>query len=125
MWLAGFFYWISEVQTYDEGGWNYIEQLHKFVDNGMNGVAFINAVSGIVNRGCHNPPCGTGALDGGPERAANFFDVVEEMQFAFVDVTPQSQTTPEQPANRPLPGESQSTVDAVPQQQKPPPELDI
>lgn len=91
----------------------------------MNGVAFINAVSGIVNRGCHNPPCGTGALDGGPERAANFFDVVEEMQFAFVDVTPQSQTTPEQPANRPLPGESQSTVDAVPQQQKPPPELDI
>ena len=48
--IAGFFYWINEVQTYDEGGWNYIDELHKFVDNGMQGKAFIDAVSGIVNR---------------------------------------------------------------------------
>lgn len=52
---AGFFYWINEVQDYDEGGWNYINELHSFVDGGMVDEAFINAVSGIVNRGCHNP----------------------------------------------------------------------
>ena len=28
-------------------------ELHKFVDEGLSGDAFINAVSGIVNRGCH------------------------------------------------------------------------
>ena len=52
---AGFFYWINAVQSYDEGGWNYINELHSYVDGGMEGDAFINAVSGIVNRGCHNP----------------------------------------------------------------------
>jgi len=87
-WIAGLFYWISEVQRYDNGGWNYINELHKFVDGGLEGDAFINAVSGIVNRGCHNPPCGTGALDGGPERAQNFFDIVKEMKFSFVEVVP-------------------------------------
>jgi len=48
--IAGLFYWISDVQQYDSGGWNYLHELHKFVDNGMEGDAFINAVSGIVNR---------------------------------------------------------------------------
>jgi len=53
--LAGFFYWVQDVQLYDREGWNYIAELHKFVDSGMEGDAFINSVSGIVNRGCHNP----------------------------------------------------------------------
>ena len=57
-WIAGLFYWINSVQTYDEGGWNYLAELHKYVEGGMQGDSFINAVSGIVNRGCHNPPCG-------------------------------------------------------------------
>ena len=54
-WIAGFFYWINEVQEYDSGGWNYINELRSFVDGGMVDDGFINAVSGIVNRGCHNP----------------------------------------------------------------------
>eukprot|EP00122_Pirum_gemmata_P001657 Pgem_evm1s1493 len=52
-----------------------MEELKKWVDNGMNfnDKTFINGVSGIVNRGCHNPPnCGTGELHAGAERAANF-----------------------------------------------------
>jgi len=102
-WIAGFFYWISDVQQYDDGGWNYINELHKFVESGMVGDEFINAVSGIVNRGCHNPPCGTGELDGGPERAKNFFDVIAEMEFSFVDVAPHPIPTPP-PANRPISG---------------------
>ena len=54
-WIAGLFYWINEVQEYDSGGWNYIKELRSFVDGGMVDDGFINAVSGIVNRGCHNP----------------------------------------------------------------------
>lgn len=54
-WIAGEFYWMESVQAYNEGGWDYITELHKFVQGGMTGTSFIDAVSGIVNRGCHNP----------------------------------------------------------------------
>lgn len=100
-WIAGMFYWMSSLQVYDNG-WNYLENLKDFVRGGMQDEAFIDAVSGIVNRGkwkallkkrfrlathnrternsyfslrflgCHNPPCGTGTLDGGQERKENF-----------------------------------------------------
>lgn len=36
-WIAGFFYWVESVQAYDEGGWNYMQELHKYVDGGMEG----------------------------------------------------------------------------------------
>ena len=76
-WIAGLFYWMESVQSYDVRGWNYLEKLHAFVDSGFSDAAFINSVSGIVNRGCHDPPCGTGELDGGPERAGNFDKVLK------------------------------------------------
>jgi len=76
-WIAGMFYWIESVQGYEEGGWNYLTELHKFVDGGMTDTNFINSVSGIVNRGCHNPPCAAGPVDGGPERTANFREALE------------------------------------------------
>jgi len=82
-WIAGFFYWLNAVQTYstnagdygDSRAYNYIDELKAWVDGGMsNGdVRFINGASGIVNRGCHNPPnCGTGVLDGERDRQDNF-----------------------------------------------------
>lgn len=48
--VAGFFYWVDQVQPYNQGGWSYMDELHKFVENGLEGEEFINAVSGIVNR---------------------------------------------------------------------------
>ena len=73
------FYWIESLQSYNERGWNYMDELHNFVDGGMADHSFINAVSGIVNRGCHDPPCGTGAVDGAPERAGNFDKVLSTL----------------------------------------------
>ncbi|EJK75591.1 hypothetical protein THAOC_02684 [Thalassiosira oceanica] len=84
---AGLFYWTESVQSYDAGGWNYLTELHKFVDEGLSGDAFINAVSGI--------PCGTGALDGGPERAENFYKIVDAMEFSFVEVKATPKPTPD------------------------------
>lgn len=79
-WIAGLFYWVKEVQSYNEGGWNYKRALKEFVDNGFEGLGsdsgFIASVSGIVNRGCHNPPCEAGAVHGGAERAQNFETVL-------------------------------------------------
>lgn len=78
-WIAGMFYWVESLQTYDSDGWNYMTKLHEFVDGGMTDMSFIDAVSGVVNRGCHNPPCGTGPLDGGAERKDNFKSVLAEL----------------------------------------------
>jgi len=79
-WIAGMFYWIESLQSYNERGWNYIDELHKFVDGGMSDHSFINGVSGVVNRGCHDPPCGTGPVDGAHERAGNFQKVLTTLR---------------------------------------------
>lgn len=82
-WVAGFFYWLNAVQPYSAGGWNYQEELVKWVDGGLNPSdnGFIDGASGIVNRGCHNPPhCGTGELHGGPDRIKNFNKVLRAMK---------------------------------------------
>lgn len=84
-WVAGLFYWLNAVQTYDTGGWNYIDRLKKWVDAGMQlaDTSFIDGASGIVNRGCHNPPaCGTGPLDAGAKRSDNFAKVITAMGLA-------------------------------------------
>lgn len=81
-WVAGFFYWLNAVQPYEKGDWNYIAELKKWVDGGMDrsDTAFIDGASGIVNRGCHDPPnCGTGELHGGANRVANFKKVLSAM----------------------------------------------
>jgi predicted chitinase len=75
-WIAGMFYWMESLQSYDSKGWNYMDQLHAFVDGGYSDYSFINAVSGIVNRGCHDPPCGTGEVDGVLERSGYFSTVL-------------------------------------------------
>jgi hypothetical protein len=78
-WIAGMFYWVESLQSYNVGGWDYISELHKFVDDGMSGNNFIDAVSGIVNRGCHDPPCATGDVDGKADRSSNFYKVLSEL----------------------------------------------
>lgn len=79
-WIAGLFYWVESLQSYNVGGWDYITELKKFVDNGMSGDNFINAVSGIVNRGCHNPPCASGGVDGMFDRSSNFNKILKEFE---------------------------------------------
>ena len=44
--------------------------------------SFIDACSGIVNRGCYNPPCGGNKMDGGAQRAANFAKVMKAVGLA-------------------------------------------
>jgi len=82
-WIAGFFYWLNSVQSYvDKDGWVYMDKLKNWTDSGMDttDTSYINACSGIVNRGCYNPPCGGNPMDGGKERAANFATVLKAMK---------------------------------------------
>jgi len=70
---------MSSVQNYTKNGWSYLPKLKAYVDGGMTDASFVDGVSGIVNRGCHDPPCGTGPVDGLAERRAN----VEKVLKAF------------------------------------------
>jgi len=56
-WMIGLFEWADRIQTYDKDGWNFIEKLKEFCDGGYTDFAFVDAVSGILNIGCHDPPC--------------------------------------------------------------------
>ena len=81
-WIAGLFFWMNEVQGYHDPAynWDYYVQLKAYVDGGMKGDAFINAVSGIVNRGCPDSTCPiSGAVDGLADRKAHFVQVLKIM----------------------------------------------
>ena len=52
-WIAGLYYYMTDVQPTDVDNWNYFYKLKAFVDNGMGAQhnGFIDGVSSIVNRG--------------------------------------------------------------------------
>lgn len=58
-WVLGLLEWSERVQSYADlnTGWNYIDELKKFVDNGMDDDDFINGVINIFTRNCHNDEC--------------------------------------------------------------------
>ena len=55
-WLIGLLDWSGRVEAYVDSntGWSYMKELKRFVDNGMVGNDFIDAVSNIVTLNCHN-----------------------------------------------------------------------
>lgn len=58
-WVLGMLEWSDRVQTYDDvdAGWNYMDELKRFVDDGMVDNSFINGVTNIVKRKCHDDSC--------------------------------------------------------------------
>jgi len=59
-WVLGMLEWSDRVQSYADlnTGWNYIDALKQYVDNGMDDDdQFINAVINIVTRNCHDDSC--------------------------------------------------------------------
>ncbi|MBF4290960.1 hypothetical protein, partial [Vibrio anguillarum] len=54
-------------------------ELKKYVESGLKGSAFIDDVSGIVNRGCPDSTCSTGEVHNLAERRANFKLVLEKL----------------------------------------------
>ena len=73
---------MNEVQGYNDPAynWDYYARLKAYVDGGLKGDAFINEISGIVNRGCPASTCPvSGAVDGLADRKANFVKVLQIM----------------------------------------------
>ena len=94
-WIAGLFYWMNSVQSYQGtgkySGWNYHAELKKYVDSDfgrnnyqpLNGISFIDAISGIVNRGCPDTTCPTtGLVHAADKRKSNFIKVLKAFGIA-------------------------------------------
>jgi hypothetical protein len=93
-WISGLWYWMDSVQNYNSNGWYYKTELHKFVNGGMTDDSFIDSISGIVNRGCHNPPCATGDVDGLTDRRGNFQSVLSALGLPSTGTKPSSTLPP-------------------------------
>ena len=78
------FEWIDRVQDYYDSSrkWSYMEELYRFVDSGMEGDFFVDSVSNIMARGCHDEPCTssysieTDRFLYGLERRMNFKNII-------------------------------------------------
>jgi len=82
-WMTGMFEWLDRVQSYDKGGFNYIDELHKFADAGYQDDTFIKSVLSIVQVGCHNPPCASAGCVAFPCDGANPVDDNDGVTKAF------------------------------------------
>ncbi len=78
-WIAGLFYWVNKMQTFDADGFSYSQRLRAFVDGGFTDTSFIDAVSSIIDRGCPRQHCETGEVDNIPGRRANFDKVMRAL----------------------------------------------
>lgn len=57
-WVTSMFEWTERVQSFDDlKGWNYLDELRKFVDGGLFDFDFFDATSGLIDQGCIDPPC--------------------------------------------------------------------
>uniref|UniRef100_A0A7S0NV18 Glycoside hydrolase family 19 catalytic domain-containing protein n=1 Tax=Calcidiscus leptoporus TaxID=127549 RepID=A0A7S0NV18_9EUKA len=98
-WVAGFFYWLNDVQPYDVRGGNYRATLRAWVDNGadVDDHSLVDFASGVVNRGCHDAPaegaggadpCGNGEVHAQEKRRVNFKHVWRAFTAAGVTGAP-------------------------------------
>jgi hypothetical protein len=85
-WLAGFIYWLSEVQgewpspTPGDPSWNYFTELSGVAYGDVSFNDFVDATSGLVNRGCPATVCPAGAVHGLNNRQDNA-NVVSKILF--------------------------------------------
>lgn len=86
-WMAGLFRWVTEIQTYNQGDFNYMQRLIDFVDGGLRDMTFVHGLSGIVTQGCHEPPCVEGAEFYGADRKATFIKTLRLLGLSAVDDT--------------------------------------
>ena len=71
------FSWTETVQSYNKDGWSYVPELNKFVENGWKeDDPFIDQVSKVLNKGCHDEVV-CGDAEGSWERRNNFYKVLE------------------------------------------------
>jgi hypothetical protein len=79
------YHWIENVQSYDEDGFNYIEQLDAYVADNLEDSDFFVKLTRIHLFGCHLESCSTGIPDM-EARMRNFEKVLSALNLQFLSV---------------------------------------
>ena len=82
--IVALFHWIDRVQSYSNGetGWDYLDQLKRFVDGGMkedDGTSFIDTVSSVLTRNCDGYYCSMQTIHFLEERRRNFNILIHDI----------------------------------------------
>lgn len=80
-WEVALFEWVERIQSYDDGKWSYIKQLHSMMEGDLfselrfERTHFIDSVGSLLTQGCPFPPCDKNnqqRLHMSQERKSNF-----------------------------------------------------
>ncbi len=94
-WIVAFFEWAERVQRYLSPNWQFDEKLIEFVDNGMvDDNSFIDSVSRILSRGCHEYDCSEFEVRMLDRRRSNFYLIINDIFDVKSLVNQQSSTIP-------------------------------
>ncbi|KAL3758302.1 hypothetical protein ACHAWU_004267 [Discostella pseudostelligera] len=79
-WIVALFEWAERVQRYTSPNeWQFDEKLIEFVDNGMIDDTFIDSVSRILSRGCHEYGCSELEARMLERRRSNFYLIINDI----------------------------------------------
>jgi hypothetical protein len=79
-WIVAFFEWAERVQRYSAPNeWQFEAKLIEFVDNGMMDDKFIDSVSRILSRGCHEYGCSEFEVRMLERRRSNFYLIINDI----------------------------------------------
>ena len=79
-WTVAFFEWAERVQRYSSpNAWQFDEKLFEFVDNGMVDGTFLDSVSRILSRGCHEYGCTEFEVRMLEKRRSNFYLIINDI----------------------------------------------
>jgi hypothetical protein len=79
-WTIAFFEWSERIQRYtDNTKWDYVNQLVKFVDDGMTDDSFIDSVSRVLTHNCDSEGCSSIDVRYADERRENFYMIINEI----------------------------------------------
>ena len=56
-WISGLYHWMENVQKYDRGGFNYKNELVRYVNGGLTNTEFFDGAANIHVLGCHTTDC--------------------------------------------------------------------
>lgn len=123
-WNAGLFEWAERIQRYNVDGWNYENELNKFIQEGMSSNSFITTVSRIVSRKCHKQGCSEFEVRMLDERIQNFYMIIDIFELRTLLATPNPtpiptpRPNPPDPTRRPTPKPNTTTMNPTAEVQK-------
>ncbi len=56
-WISGMYHWMENVQKYNKGGFNYKNELVRYVNGGLKNTKFFDGAANIHVLGCHKTDC--------------------------------------------------------------------